>query len=353
MKKLSVLMIAASMFAVSAFGLDLKEGRMRLVVEERSGRFSLYYLADVAKNRYVPLLYDQETRTTYPTISVDQKTFRLGDSTEFRVSVSKDADGSVRVEHRSSFCVVRQRFSFVASGGASMADGVAMDFEMENVSQKDSSIGLRMLLDTWLGEKSSAHFGAASFGAMNAETEFTGDYADSWVASQEGGFAADGASSTGAAQFNVLLRAPATRPDRVVAANWKRLNDAAWSFDVNPSRNFTLLPYSINDSAIALYYEPVVVRPGSTRTIAILLGRESGGYPGSVAADPQSLSASIVAVAIPLQTAPLDEMADIVAVRSVLDVINQALNAGATLSPEELAALESTLKRLEARKGKY
>jgi hypothetical protein len=282
-------------------------------------------------------LYDQETRTTYPTLIVDQKTYKLGDSGDFRVAVIKDAPGEIRVEYRSSFCIVRQSFAFVASAGAAMPDGISIRFDIENVSEKESSVGLRFLLDTWMGEKSGNHFGTKDIAALSVETSLSGDFGDTWIRSP----------GDAGASLQIQLAAPATKPDRAVAANWKRLNDAPWAFDANPSRTFTLLPYSINDSAIALFYEPAALRPGASRSVLVVLGNENEGYPGAAGV---SHTAASAAAAL---DAPLDAMTDLVAVRSVLDALNAALASGASLSDAEIAEMQATLERLEARKASY
>jgi len=336
MKRFLSFLVLACALGNSAFALEVRDGRMRLVVDDRSGRFALYYLADVTKNRYVPLLYDQETRTTYPTLMVDQKAYRLGETAEFRTTVAKDGAG-VTIEYRSSFCVVRQSFLFTTSTGATLSDGVIINVNMENVSQKDSAIGFRYLLDTWLGEKAGTHFLAPSGAVLGTEALYGIDSTEPWIKTP----------GDAGASLQVALTVPATRPDRVIAANWKRLNDAPWAIETNASRNFTLLPYSVNDSALALYYDPVAVRPGASRTIAIALGNEISG--------PQrtAVSTQVAPAAPAADSAPLDAMADLIAVRSVLDAIDAALSSGSALAPEEQASLEATLKRLEARKVEY
>jgi len=337
MKRFLSFLILACALGSSAFALEVRDGRMRLVVDDRSGRFALYYLADVTKNRYVPLLYDQETRTTYPTLMVDQKAYRLGETAEFRTTVAKDGAG-VTIEYRSSFSVIRQSFSFTTSTGATLSDGVMISVTVENVSQKDSTIGFRYLFDTWLGEKAGTHFVAPSGTVLGTEALYGIDSTEPWIKSP----------GDAGASLQVALTGPATRPDRVIAANWKRLNDASWAIETNASRNFTLLPYSVNDSALALYYDPVVVRPGASRAIIIALGNETSG--------PQrtAISTPVPATSVPaVDSVPLDAMADLIAVRSVLDAIDAALSSGSALAPEEQASLEATLKRLEARKVEY
>lgn len=352
MRRSIIAIVAFAYAAATAFGMDVKEGRMRLTLDEKTGRFALYYLEDAAKNKYAPLLYDQETRTTYATLSFDQKQYKLGDSPEFRVVSVKPDGAAARIEYRSSFAVVSQTFTFVKSPGATAADAISIRFDIENTSSRDAKVGLRYLFDTWLGEKQSAHFSIDGMGTASAETLVKADQAAAWIRSQ-----AEQSIDPDKASLQIALSAPATKPDFAIAANWKRLNDAAWALDVNPSRNFTLLPYSINDSAVALYFEPQMLRPGASRTVATVLGESVEETSATVAqAAPQVLpqaSGQAGATAIVQDSDPLDEMTDLVAARSLLEEINAALVSGAQLSAEELEALKSTLERLEARKDKY
>jgi hypothetical protein len=349
MKRSIVSIITLALLVPAVFGLDIKDGRMRLVIDERTGRFAVYYLENAIKNRYVPLLYDQETRTTYGTLQVDQKTYKLGESQDFRVSTVREPSGGVRIEYKSSTCVVKQSISIISSPGSSTKDTVTMRFTVENISGKDATIGLRYLLDTWLGEKQPAHFAANSVGLAATELSLSGDYEDTWIRSPG---VSSVPSEDDSAIFQVSFDGPATKPDRVVAANWKRLNDAAWSLDVNASRNFTLLPYSINDSALALFYEPVMVRPGSERVIELVFGAPTEGFNDKKPRE--SKVGSIPQLAdVPSATAPLDEMTDLVAVRSVLEAINAALSGKVDLGDDAMQNLRSTLDRLEARKAKY
>lgn len=345
MRRLLLAFTVAVLALSSAWALDVKDGRIRLVVEDRTGRFAVYFLENVAKNTYIPLLYADETRTTYPTVAVDDKYYKLGESGDFRVTVTRNSDGSVRSEYKSSFCVVRMTYKFVRSPGASMTDGVSISFELENVARKDSSIGLRFLLDTWLGEKLPTHFVFESAGALGGEVQLSGDFKDQWLRSQPETTGADKAT------LQVQLKAPATVPSSVAAANWKRINDTAWSFESIAARSFTMLPYSINDSAVALYYDPVALRPGAARTIQVILSQATEGY--TITEKTVAVPATISDVAVPAATDPLGEMTDLLAVRAVIDAINAAMSSGRLLSDAEMASLEATLKRLEERKGKY
>jgi hypothetical protein len=322
--------------------IELTNGRMKLVLDERNGRFSLYYMTDVSKKSYVALLDDKEARTTYPTVYIDQKAYKLGEAAEFRVSAAKEGSGYL-VQYRSSMAVVRQYFDFVASPGSPLADGLSIRFEIENVSDRDLSVGLRYLFDTWLGERENAHFMSSAPVLLANETLLPAGYDERHVASVGMG-----------ASVHFVLGAPASKPDRVIASNWKRLNDSAWSLEVNPARNFTLMPYSINDSALALFYDPASLKRSAVRSVSVLL---SAANPGSYA-QTQARSAS-AAPAASTGAAPialsgqLDIMADLISARSLLASINEALAQGQNPNEDQLARLADLLRRLEERKAGY
>jgi hypothetical protein len=144
------------------------------------------------------------------------------------------------------------------------------------------------------------------------------------------------------------------RPDKVVLANWKRLSDASWGFDVNSQRNFTLVPYSINDSAIALYWEPISVARGGSRRISFVMGTlNEKGYPeaSEKTTTEQIFASTVLGSAAP--DAATAMAADIVAVRDLVSRIDRALSTGGTISDDELAAWRKILDRLEERKKGY
>ena len=332
-----VLLSCAGLSILSA--LEIKEGRMRIVIDERNGRMAFYYLADMTRNQYVPLLYDQESRTSYPTLVIDERSYKLGESGDFRITVSRQSSGA-QIEYRSSFCVVRQRIFFVSSTTSSLADGVSIHFDIENVSERDYSAGLRYLLDTWLGEKSGRHFTSPVSGALQGESQLSGEFQERWILSS-------GDSGT----LAVILDSPSTRPDRTLFANWKRINDAPWLFEANTTRGFTLLPYSINDSALALYYDPAPVRRGATRSITVVLGNETVSDLTNRVAETGASTATVFTTLS--ESTPLDLRADLITVRDFIRAINFLIDSGETPEQNELDSLSAMLERLEARKSSY
>jgi hypothetical protein len=333
--------ILAGSLALQA--LEVREGLVKLVVNEATARISLYRLIDVAKGRYEALIFDQDPRTSFATLSVAGRLFKLGDSAEFRASTTR-TDTGVSIEFRSSSIVVRQSVDFARSEGSALADGVRMSFSLENISEREASLGLRYLVDTWLGEKSGVHFVTDKRPRVGGETAIASADADSYVA-----------SPGEKASFMIQFSGPGVdRPDKVILSNWKRLSDAAWGFEVNPQRNFTLVPYSINDSAVALFWEPVSVARGGTRRLSFAMGNlNEKGYPADDGKTPTEAIFAATVLGAPAPDAATSMAADLVASRDLIGSIDRALASGGTISDDELAAWRKILDRLEERKKGY
>lgn len=343
MKRLS----AAAAFLLACIAglsaLEAREGLVKVIVNETTARISLYKLVDVAKGRYEALIFDQDPRTTVLTLSADGRLAKLGDSSEYRINVAR-TDTGVRIEFRSSSFVIRQLLDFAKSEGSALADGLRVGLEIENISEREASLGLRYLIDTWLGEKSGFHFLTDKRPRVSEETAILPDAEDSWVG-----------SPGEKAAFMVQFSGPGIdRPDKVVLSNWKRLSDATWGFDVNAQRNFTLVPYSINDSAIALYWEPSPVPRGGTMRVSFAMGSlNEKGYPAASAktATDSIFASTVLGAAAPDAATSL--AGDLVAVRDLISRIDRAVAEGGTISDDELAAWRKILDKLEVRKKGY
>ena len=239
------LLLFSFMAILPAISMELGEGAVKLVVNDITGRVAFYRLAEIGRNRYEPLLFDEDSRTTFATLSLDSRFFRLGDSVEFRFSLVRIDHGLV-VYYKSTSCMVRQRIEFIKSEGSSIVDSFRMSFEIENTGSQDIRVGLRMLLDTWLGEKDGFHFSTGNRSKLTEETRFTKETAEGSITS----------SGQNASLRIDLAGEGITPPDEIVLANWKRLSDSNWSFEASGLRGFSFAPFSINDSSVALFWYP-------------------------------------------------------------------------------------------------
>lgn len=333
-----------------ASALDLSEGIMRLTLHEGIGRFSLACLKDPGGSP-VPLLAARDPRTTTLSVVVGTKIYRMGESGEFSEAVQKTAMGG-RFVWTSSFLSITEEFSFIASPGSATADGVRIDITVRNASKENLKAGLRYLFDTYLGESGSP-FSTDRQAALKRETTLAGKDLPTWWLSPLTGDA-------GPFGLQSMASAPGvTPPDRIVFANWKRLSDAAWSYETSNARDFSLKPYSLNDSAVCQYYDPRRLSPGAQFTATLALGRFN---PAGFAANAGSLRAASNFASTVQQsldagkTAPSSGAAirsDIAALNAILTRVDAALSSGGSATDDELAVMESALNDLKGRLAAY
>lgn len=337
--------------AAPATALDLGEGIVRLTLHEGTGRFSLACVKD-AGGPPVALLAAQDPRTTTLSIVVGTKIYRMGESGDFSEAVQKTSLGG-RFVWTSSFLVVTEDFSFVASQGSTTADGVRIDITVRNASRENLKAGLRYLFDTYLGESGLVPFSTDRQSTLKRETTLAGKDLPAWWLSPLAGDA-------GRFGLQSMASAPGvTPPDRIVFANWKRLSDAAWSYETSAARDFSLKPYSFNDSAVSQYYDPRPLSPGAQFTTTLVLGRFNPAGFSANAASLRASSSFASAVQRSLDagkaapSSPAAIRSDIAALNAILARVDAALTAGGSATDDELAVMESAISDLKGRLAAY
>jgi hypothetical protein len=319
---------------------EIREGRVKLVLDQDTGRFSLYYLTDIKKERYESLFVDQDPRTSFLTLLVDDKTFRLGDTAAFRFRIVTDTEKPAIVFESSSLSVT-QEFTFIRSGNDGLADGIRMDVRIENRGELRVPVGVRFLLDTRLGEGSAAPF-STDAQSIAAETLITTAKADQWWFSRNEKLGLMGSIKIGGI-------AP---PDSLHIANWKRLNDVPWKTNPSEGRNFNFLPYSIGDSALCYYFEPAPLERGATRSVSLLLSAAVDSGFASMGSAPEDDVSRLLKESVAVSASPeLGLRTDLISVSDLINRIDRALSSDTPLSDEEITALETVLVRLKERNG--
>ena len=328
MKKapLAIALLAFVAFSLSA--LTISNNLLELTVHEDSGRFTLYAVSEDGSKK--ALLVEEDPRTTILTVLSGSKIYRMGDSFEFRQAVLGEGN-SASITWSSSSLSVTERFSLDKAS-------LVITIGIENISEQDLKIGVRYLLDTFLGEKGT-HFTADGL-PVKVET----DYA--WATPYEI-ISSDGKNT----QLVISLTGTGiTEPDRIVVANWKRLNDATWDFEANQTRDFSLLPYSINDSAVALYYEPQIVPSKTARSLAFLLKWED---PTTVV--PSSGSGTSSTTSTTGSTPESDKVSEeirseMIKIDSLIIRIDSLLGSDEPPSDTDVEGITSSLNELENQK---
>ncbi|MDR0402096.1 MAG: hypothetical protein LBH35_00745, partial [Treponema sp.] len=322
---------------------EFVEGRIRLALSEKTGRFSLYYMTDIAQEEYVPFFADRDPRTSFLAIQINDRNYQLGDSAAFKTSFGgSGANPSLVFE--SPALRITEEFRFMKTSGSHLTNGVVITVTITNKGRQRIQAGARFLFDTSLGED-GVHF-STDKREIHSEALIDAASEDSFWVSGNDRFGLMGSVSGDGI----------TRPDLIHFANWKRFNDAPWKVSFHQGRNFNLPPYSIGDSVVCYYYEPAAVEAGNTKTITLVLSsRDDSGFSGKVAEESDEIS-RLIAISETTETAETtktgDAMrADLVILRDLTAKLDEYARPGASVSEEELSALELVIFRLKARYG--
>ena len=316
------------------------EGRIRLVINEHTGRFSLYYMADMASEEYLPFFLEQDPRTSFLSLMVNNRSYRMGESSVFKTTLGGTPSNPALI-FESSFLTVTEEFSFIRTGSSSLTNGVRITITITNKGERPVEAGLRLLIDTTLGEKTPSHF-ATDLRQINGETVIDGSSKDNYWLSRNNRL-----TLMGSVDGQNL-----TRPNAIHFANWKRLNDVPWKIPYMPERNFNLLPYSIDDSAVCYYFDPVAIPQGGSRTVAIVLasGDEMGFAQSSNV--PDDLSALIRESANKTEGNYYDSIrTDLITLRDLAARLDSYIASGVAVPDEELAAIGLLISRIRSKHG--
>ncbi|MFW5684151.1 MAG: hypothetical protein ACOC1I_04815 [Spirochaetota bacterium] len=247
--------------AMAAGALEVERGDIRLVLHDRSSRFSAYVRHE---GDWVPLFFAEDPRTSGLDILENNQIHRMGDSGVFEQETEL-IEGGARFVWTSRTLRVVQSFLLTQGVRSDTFDALEMSITVTNAGEEPSRVGARLLFDTYLGEPSNTHFVTPGAERITRETALEPGPVNRYVASVPDPDAVYG--------FQVMaLGDEITQPATIVVANWQRLSSAAWDYEVNQTRNFNRLPYSINDSAMAVLYEPEQLRGGEQYRVVVRLG---------------------------------------------------------------------------------
>ena len=351
MKKIITFISVLLFITFSINALELQEGRIKLVLHESSGRISVYYQNELVSDDYTSLLLEQDPRTSGIVLIVNNRTERLGNTFAFKQSVKETRSGA-EFSWESKTLKVTEAFSFVTSAGGSIADGIKIDVTIENISESTLSVGLKYLFDTWLGEKSRLrpHFYTSDDAEIKSETVLQGILPDYWVSSEDYD-----------AEIGLLMMLDnqvVTAPDKVTFANWQRLDESGWTLNTKSGRNFNLLPYSINDSAVCHYYDPIRIPSGDKRLISLVMGNVSeNGFVSSTKTEEASTLDDLY------NRVSTDNSGDIQSVENsikneltltedMITHIDRLIESNEPLSEEEIETLNMMIEKLEKTRNK-
>jgi hypothetical protein len=354
MIKRTVLFICLLVIVTAVVGsaLDIKEGRIKLVLHENTGRFSAYYLTDLSKGIYKPFLLTDDPRTTYLSVVLADKVYQMGESSGFKQTIESTSNGAKFV-WRSSFAEVSEEFSFLRSPSSPVADGFKITVTIKNISERRYRTRARYLFDTYLGEETNTHFSTETIDRVSGETSFTRFAMPKYVLSPGGE-----EKENDFRGYQIMLKGEGIdTPERVVLANWKRLNDTVYDYEVKTASNFNLLPYSVNDSAICLYFGEETLERNQSRELVLAMGNytEDGFSTDSegVKSDIEAVFDKTLKSSEEIADTDLSVQTDLLTVTDLIDKIDQGLDDRIDISENEIELMNQVIEELKKRKIRY
>jgi hypothetical protein len=241
------------------------------------------------------LIYgSREPWTSYTTVVLDGTPYVFGGPSDRRAghgatmtgltAPPKASGDRMQATARVADIEITQELTFARSPTTRVKDAALISYRIANRGSAPHTIGLRVVLDTMLGSNDGAPLRAAGR-AISTATQLAGaDLPDYWQAFDS--LAQPAVISQG------TIRAPGlTPPDRLEMVDWGTLADSPWEFTFPTGADFTRKGEDVQDTAVALYWNPAPLAPGQSRTYATMYGV------GGVSLSPAQLALGLTAPA--------------------------------------------------------
>lgn len=336
MSRRRIVFLAAVFFvSFNLAALDFYEGRIKLYVNEKTGGISLYYLKD--SQNYEPLFNDRENKASYLSVRVNGSVYKLGYSGRFKTRV-ENQNGYPLVIYESPNLAITEAFTPVRTTSSQEANGIQITITIRNMSNTAVSTGLKVLLDTSLGEVNKNEHFITNKQVISKETLFRKEDSELfWVSKNQN------ISLMGSIVDPVNNNSKA--PDFVHFANWRRLYNASWMLKFSQNRSFNYSPYSMYDSGVAYYWEPEGLEPGRSLTYSIYLTTEDIQWYGLNL--PSYIDTNIyTAINIPDTTIEKNDE-NLLLMYRLKETLNRFLLGEIELEEQDIDEIESEIERLK------
>jgi hypothetical protein len=229
------------------------------------GRFGLLCLSgnpDDSTDDGKRLLFSPDGKTNNTRVMVDGRAPVFGGSQgETLETWHPGPDGSTMMDWSYRDVLVRQSLRLVAGEVSRRLDTVRVIYELKNNGPRTHQVGLRVMLDTLIGDNDGVPFIVPGReGLVTRTLDMTGSEVPDFVRSLE----RPSLSSPGViVDLNLVPLQGEPRPSEVLLSHWPGA-EAGWSY---------ARPVSfVDDTAVAIYYAPEALEPGQKRTIGFGYG---------------------------------------------------------------------------------
>lgn len=217
-----------------------------------------------------PLIYGRPNPwTSYTSLWINNEKYVFGGSTKRRAGKGAKygeviqeptvEDNKIITKTKYDNIVVEQVLSIVKSSTTGLADSAQIKYRIINQGEEKEKIGLRVMLDTMLGENDGAPFRLGEDTISTDKLYYAKQLDNFWQAF-------DSISDPQVTSQGSFIGPDVSTPDKVYFSDWGSLADGVWDFDFNPGQEFIRKGEYEIDSAVAMYWVPEVIEPGESQT---------------------------------------------------------------------------------------
>jgi len=217
-----------------------------------------------------PLIYGRPNPwTSYTTLWIEGDKYVFGGKTQRRAGKGAKygeviqeptvSDGQIITKTKFDDLIVEQILSIVKSSTTGLADTAQIQYRVINEGQEDKKIGLRIMLDTMLGENDGAPFRLGEDTIASDKLYYDKQLDNFWQSF-------DSISNPQVTSQGTFIGPDVTTPDRAYFSDWGSMADGVWDFDFNPGQEFVRKGEYEIDSAMAMYWVPEIIEAGDSKT---------------------------------------------------------------------------------------
>lgn len=160
---------------------------------------------------------------------------------------------------------VEQLLDIARSPSTGALDTARIRYIIVNNGSDPVEVGLRTLFDTMVGDNDGAPFRIGAKAVTKDYSCSSKEIPDFWQAF-------DSLATPAVIAQGTLKGGDVTPPDRLIFTNWGKAADNPWDFQVDADADFTRLGEYELDSAVAMYWDSQILKPGERRMITSYYG---------------------------------------------------------------------------------
>ena len=252
------LMNVSSLKVNAAMTKELKSNEFIEFATDSNGKFTIGTTGgnpEIETDNNKKMLYGHPSPgTSFTTIKIDDVNYEYNASNEQSIT-EYGVESIVNIGQVEA----KQRLNIIENSSTGREDVVEIKYLLtNNDSENYHDVGVRIMLDTMLGNNDAAPFRVPGIGSVITETELKGSkIPEYWQAF-------DNILNPSVIAQGTLISG-SNKPDKVQFVGWPRIRGTLWDYVVKPNENN-------GDSAVAIYWNAKPLAPGETREFTTYYG---------------------------------------------------------------------------------